>query len=556
MFEKIVKLIELQPNKTELWFDLFTIVKSELKVDRSSGLIFSQKIKRLIGDFIKQGVELSDMRKYQFEILRICSPYSLDDYFMALEFERPIKEKFYLPRRQILLPVIRDLEKLLITNELDEMFLSMPPRVGKTTLCIFLISWLLGTNSELANLYSSCSGQLCNAFYKGVGEIITDIYTYQWAKIFPNTKFDKSSFCNSKETYIDTGRVKRYHSITCRSIDADGLNGACDCDGLMIGDDLCSGIEEALNPSRMVALWSKVNNNLITRVKMGAKILWVGTRWSKSDPIGLRQNMLVSESEFKNKRVRIINMSALDDNEKSNFDYKFGVGFDTDYFMQRRKSFETTDDIASWLAQYMGEPIERSGLLFPQDGLKYYNGVLPSDKPDRIFAPCDIAWGGGDFLSMPIAYQFGNDIYIQDWVFDKGDKFITRPKVIQAIIDHKIQAVQFEKNNGGDEYREWVETNLINEHNIRLNITSKNASNKLAKETRIFDKAPEIKNFYFLEAGKRSADYRKAMENLCSYVIAGKNKHDDAPDSLSMICDMITSVGRKPTSYEIIHRPF
>ena len=222
------------------------------------------------------------------------------------------------------------------------------------------------------------------------------------------------------------------------------------------------------------------------------------------------------------------------------------------FYLQRKASFENTDDLPSWDAQYMGQPIERSGLLFKSDELKYYNGTLPSDTPDRIFTAIDVAWGGGDYVSAPILYQFGNDIYIPDVVFNNGDKTITRPLVVKKIIDHKINAVQIEKNNGGDEYKEDIEE-MLEKAGFKCNITSKPAVTTTKKEIRIFDHAPEIRNFYFLEKGKRHAEYNKFMENLCTFTMVGKNKHDDAPDSLSQACDMmdITSV-----KVEVIKRKF
>lgn len=557
VFERIAELIEKNPSADEYFYDGLNFVRNALKENRAVGLRLANQLERQQGAAIRAGRNVVEATKRIHEILIAKARYSLDAYFLALEYNRPLRDQFYLPRRKKLKEVVEKLEKLLITDELDEMVLSLPPRVGKTSLALFVVSWLIGCDSERSNLYASCSGQLCNAFYKGVYELLIDDYTYCWAKIFPQVRFDKNSFCNAKETYIDTGRVKRYHSMTCRSIDAEGLNGACDCNGLLIGDDLCSGIEEALNPSRLVALWGKVNNNLITRAKMGAKILWIGTRWSKSDPIGLRLDMLINEPEFKNRRVALINMPALDEEGNSNFDYLYDVGFNSDYYKQRRKSFEATDDIASWLAQYQGEPVERSGLLFPPNSIKTYNGVLPEGRPDRIYAPVDVAWGGGDYTSMPIFYQYGDDVYIHGWVYDNGDKYITRPKIINAILKYKVQAVEFEKNNGGDEYKEYVERELQEKHGYRLNITARNTSTHQAKESRIFDKAPEIKEFYFLEPSKRDADYQKAMEALMSYVVLGKNKNDDGPDSLSKGCEMrrIAGLG-SGISYKVLKRPF
>lgn len=229
------------------------------------------------------------------------------------------------------------------------------------------------------------------------------------------------------------------------------------------------------------------------------------------------------------------------------------MGFSTEYYRQRRASFERNNDIASWNAQYMGEPIERDGALFAPEDLLYYNGVLPNGEPDRIFMACDPAFGGGDFVSAPVAFQYDNDVYIHDVVFNAADKKITRPLVVELILRNKVQAAQFEANNGGEEYQEWVEARL-KEKGYRLNITSKRAQTTKKKELRIFDKAPEIREFYFLEQGKRSKEYSQFMMNLFSFKITGKNKNDDAPDSLAMIVEMRDGAfGSKP---EIFRRSF
>ena len=40
----------------------------------------------------------------------------------------------------------------------------------------------------------------------------------------------------------------------------------------------------------------------------------------------------------------------------------------------------------------------------------------------------------------------------------------------------------------------------------------------------------------FLEEGRRSKEYEMFMQNVYSFSITGKNKHDDAPDSLASLC--------------------
>lgn len=48
-----------------------------------------------------------------------------------------------------------------------------------------------------------------------------------------------------------------------------------------------------------------------------------------------------------------------------------------------------------------------------------------------------------------------------------------------------------------------------------------------------------------MEDGKRSKEYTKFMQNVFSFKMTGKNKHDDSVDSLAMAVDMLRSVSAK-----------
>lgn len=564
-FDKIVYLIKKNPSSLDYYNDAYLYIKGQFNRDKLRAMQQSKQLKELCVCAEKNELILNDVkqtiRNLLFDILVLETPYSLDSYFQALEFNRPYREQFYRPRRKQLLSIVKDLEDLVIWDKLDELFLSKPPRTGKTTLVLFLISWVIGKNPELANLYGTFSGLVANSFYKGVIEIIKDDYTYNWKKIFPNTKFDEKSFCNSKETYLDTGRIKRYHSFTSRSIDG-SLNGSCDASGLLIGDDLISGFEEATNPNRLLSVWNKVENDFITRAKESAKLLWIGTRWSIADPIGRRIKVLQEEPSYKRRRYKIINRPALNENNESNFNYDCGVGFSTEYYLQRRASFENTGDVASWSAQYMCEPIERSGQLFSAESLMYFN-ELPQKPVSKIVAPCDVAWGGGDAVSCPVLYVYKDelnshnfDVYVPAVVFDYGDKSITQPKIAKLCVKWAVQQLQFERNSRGDEYGKDVEE-LLKKENYPILITDKPAPTTISKDGRIIQCSSDIKlRFHFLSAPHRNKDYSMFMQNLLSYSANGGNKQkDDAPDSLAQGVDML----RTPvitSSYSVFQRPF
>lgn len=556
LFDTIVKTIKKESgNNLQTINDLFYLCKNTILEDKDLGLSYCKKFKKIVNDLMNNETCKNKKLIYNkvFDILVLETPYSLDSYFQALEWNRPIKEQFYLPRRNTLMKhgVIQALEDLVINDTLDELFLSMPVRTGKTTLIVFLMSWQMGMDSNLANLYVSNSGVLISAFYDGISTILTDEYTYCWHKIFPKVLFDKRLWSNAKETFIDTGRKKRYHSFTGRSIDGT-LNGACDVSnkGLLIGDDLVSGIEEALNTARLKSLWQKVSSDMLTRGKQGAKNLWIGTRWSIYDPIGIR----LQSAELEYKRSKNIVIPALDENDESNFDYLYGVGFSTEYYRAKRLSYEENDDIASWNAIYQGQPIERSGLLFPLDSLRTYGGVLPDVAPTNKYAFVDVAWGGGDYVCMPIIYQYENELYCPEIIFDNGSKNITQPRIADAIIRHQLPRVKFEKNNGGEGYRDDVGRLLKDKHNTCV-LTCAFASNQQAKEMKIFNHAPDIKMINFLSSSNRNIEYRRAIEQLMSFTIQGKNKHDDCPDALAEVCEMINEIVKK-VEYQVFQRFF
>lgn len=476
----------------------------------------------------------------------ISAPHSFDQFMQYLEIDRRPQDRFYLPRREKLMPFVKALQKL-SDGRLKEVFCSQPPRTGKTTLTAMFNAFMMGRNTEAPTLYCTYTDTVVETYYNGLMEILTDVDTYNYLQIFPEAGVCRT---DAKAKIIDLNRRKHYPSFTGRPIGG-SLNGSCDASGgLIIGDDLCSGIEEAMSPDRLRSLWAKVDNNLIPRGKENSCFLWIGTRWSVADPIGVRQELLTNSPQFKDYPWESINIPALNDRDQSNFDYKYDVGFSTYYYRQRRASFERSGDIASWNAQFMGQPIEREGTVFEPDGMNYYNGQLPGD-PDRVFMVVDPAWGGGDFVAAPVCYQYGEEIYVPDVVYSNLDKSKTQPLVADMVLKHGVTRMYIEGTKTTSSYGEGVSKILKENHGYPINIKTsfKNAMGGAAigknKTERIYQCAPEIKErFVFLADGKRSKEYSQFMQNVFSFKIIGKNLHDDAPDSLQMALGYAFPAGR------------
>ena len=500
--------------------------------------------------FVKGNLDISsDFRDLRKDIFTAAGVFDFDSYLIALEWNRKPNQMFYLPRRKVLKQVV-DAYQELEDDKLDELFVNQPPRTGKSTLSIFAITWKVGKDSEASNLYSAYSDKITTAFYNGCLEVINDKVTYRWHEIFYGHDLAST---NGKDLTFDIDRRKHYPSVTARSIHGT-MNGACDASGWLLSDDLVSGIDEALSADRLASLWYLVENNFLTRAKEKCKIIWEGTRWATADPVGLRTEVL-EQKEFDGRRIKVISIPALDENEQSNFDYEYGVGYTTEYYLARRASFEHNQDIASWNAQYQQQPIDRTGLVFSPDSLNYYNGELPSDDSlVRTFMAIDPAFGGGDYTASPVCMQYTDgSVFVPDVVYDNGDKTVTIPLLVEAIVKYGVSAVRIECNKMTMSYKEELEKEL-EKRKIKINIQTKAAPNNQSKEARIFDKAPTIRGFYFLDERKRSKSYTTFMVNVYSFRVTGHNKHDDAPDSLAMAADFI----ERPASskVEVFRRPW
>ena len=532
--QKIKRAIETQGVDYEKLKDLFDIVTvCEDKAERREWLLYVRKMAREIPS--ADAYELM----HQTYVLG-ARDGNFDDYCIALEWNRESEKRFYLPRRHVLKVLVDDLQDL-FDGKLDFLGVSLPPRVGKSTLCIFFMTFVMGHRPDIANVMSGHSDKLTDGFYRELLSIITDDTQYAWQEIFSGVKLVDNS---AKNETIDLERKKRFPTMTCRSISGT-LTGAVEIGtgGVLYCDDLIEDLEESLNPVRLQAKYDAYLNQLKDRKKLGALELMVGTRWNVADPLGR-----IEEQYRGNPRYRFRVISALNEDGESNFNYKYGLGFDTEYYRDMKESI----DDATWMAKYMGNPYIREGLLFPSAELRYFNGVLPDGEPDKKVAVVDTAWGGGDSLSMPIAYVYGSDVYLVDVVFNNGDKTVTRPLVIGKLKKHHPHMVRWESNNGGDEYGGIVDEKL-REDNVKINMSYKKAPTTQSKLSRIIQYAPDIKKFYFLDEKNRDAEYERFMREITLFTVSGKNPHDDAPDSVAMLVDFLTAGVKMVT---VAQRPF
>ena len=407
-----------------------------------------------------------------YELIKLESYYLFESFIMYMEKERNFSKRFYQPRRKTLKTVVDDLQKLEDEN-IKFQGVSLPSRTGKSTLCILFLCWVAMKRPNSHNAMGGHSGILAKGFYKELLNMMTTPeYTYKEMFFFWHPEYAKLQFPTDKSAddfTITLGDPDRFATITCRGIDGT-WTGAVDVstDGYLYVDDLVRDRQHSLSPTRMEDTFQEYLNKMVDRKNDGAKELMVGTLWNVMDPLERIRKQYENDSRYRFRKI-----PALNENDESNFDYEIS-GFSTQYYHDMRDRL----DKAEWEAKFMQRPFVREGLLFPSDELRRFNGILP-DGDFRRVGVTDIAWGGGDSLSMPIGAEYENgDVYIYDWVFNKGPKEVTIPLVVGRIIGNEIRQTRFEGNVGGDLYCQYVDEKL-QEQNYKCSCTSKKHQIKL-----------------------------------------------------------------------------
>lgn len=502
--------------------DYLDIAKNIADKDGDNDLKYALSMTKRIKTVIPKLPLTEDLNELYWETMLFEAPHLFESFLYYMEKNRRPSKRFYQPRRRTLKVVVDDLQDL--EDGLLEFYgLSMPPRVGKSTICIFFIAWVIGRHPDSHNAMSGHSGVLAERFYNDAFKL-TQNEEYTFKEIFPDSELVNKSAENKELWYSGT---EAFATLTCRGIDGT-WTGAVDIssDGYLYVDDMVRDRTESLSPRRLEKRYQDYLNVLVDRKNDGSKELMVGTRWNVLDPLGR-----VEAENRGNPKYRFRKIPALNEKGESNFQYDYGKGFSTEYYLKLRKRLDKNE----WEAKYQQNPFVREGLLFAADELRTYNGVLP-EGDHRVVAACDVAWGGGDSLSMPIGYEYPNgDVYIPSWVFNKGKKEVTLPIVIGKLMGEEIRQIQFEANNGGDMYRKYVDEKL-KEYGYKCSCTDKKAPGNLEKMSKIIAYSGYIvEHFVFLEEDKRDQEYKDAMDELNMTVQIGNNEHDDAADGLTQL---------------------
>jgi predicted phage terminase large subunit-like protein len=153
-----------------------------------------------------------------------------------------------------------------------------------------------------------------------------------------------------------------------------------------------------------------------------------------------------------------------------------------------------------------------------------------------------------------VFYQYGNDFYLESIVCDNGKIEVVQERVAQILVKHKVKMCRIESNRGGTMFAQTVEKRVRELGGMTSIQTRWTQTNK---ETRIQINSALVKErILFKDESKYSEnrEYRDAMQQLTTYSMVGKNKHDDVPDVLALFVDW--QMSDRANIATILKRPF
>ena len=511
---------------------------------RSKELITSDCLK-------KTGLSMWEIDKFTYQHKTIFEPLDqyydmllleaqnkvFDSYLLYLERNREPKERFYAPKRpQFQKFGLIEAYQGTIDDIYDIVCVSMPPGTGKTTLLKFFNSAVIGWFPKDYNLFYSHSGDITRMYYDGVYQMVSDSDEYTWHDIFPDLKVTGT---NAKMQQFNVGKYKPFPSLQTASVGSENA-GKVRASKFLLVDDMIGKLEEALNKNTLDKQWGAYTVDARQRKTMDSndrpcKEIINATRWSVGDVIGRVIQMYQG-----NPRVKVVSMPATDNKGNSNFDYEYG-GFTKEFFADQQLLM---DDI-SYQCLFMQQPIEREGLLFPDDKIRRYLN-LPHGEAEITTAQCDTKGKGTDYFVMPVLQKYGDDWYCVDCVCDNtADYEMQYENAANILVNNKVQECEFERNAGGDRVAMEVNKRVESKGWI-CNITD--VPTETNKEARIFQCSSWIlQHIIFKDESLYTPKepYGVMMSLLKQYSVSGKKQLDDVPDVFSNFALRVQKKERK-----------
>ena len=427
-----------------------------------------------------------------------------------------------------------------------KLMINEPRRFGKTRTLILFCAWILGINHAERIIACSYNEEVAIPFSRHTRDIIQERKNLPqqivYSDIFPDSKI-KHGDASVREWSLE-GEFFSYKGT--------GVDGTITGKGatLLLEDDLIKNDKIAFDENALDKIWNFRIGTLLQAKESSAIEIINMTRWGIGDPHGRLEesgeieNWYVLKEEAKNLETGELLCPAL----LSESEY------------QEKKIYMIPEIF--W-ANYHQRAVDIEGRLYKN--LKTYTEYPKDDEGkvvfERIINYTDTADEGKDYLVSLTAGQYHGQAWLLDVYMTLDGMEVTEPETAKHLNENNVGLAKIESNNGGRGFARNV-GRILEEHvkaeSDRIEKAKGNGGDfteedrtwrRIAikwfhqsenKRARIMTSSSfVINNIYFpVNSKERWPVFWKAITD---YQKEGKNKHDDAPDALTGLAEMVNT---------------
>lgn len=439
--------------------------------------------------------------------------------------------KHYTDDRLYLKEMCERLQAFSEQNVKRFLIINVPPRHYKSFTGSGFVEWRLGKQPERKIMTGSYNEELSSTFATKVRDTIDEqpspgVLTYH--DIFPGTRIKYGQAAMKK--WALEGNTQASYLATSPTGTATGF-GAND----IVLDDIIKNAQEAYDDAVLDKHWSWLTNTMLSRTEGDDwKVYAIMTRWAERDLAG---RIIEAFGDL----VEVITFKALQDDGTMLCD---SVLNRTDYDL---KTKEMNPDIVE--ANYNQQPIDITGRLFADFGVWE---TLPQGE-HRVLNYTDTADKGSDFLCSVDFIEHNGDVYVIDVVISDEAMEVTEPAVAEMLNADNVNEAIIESNNGGRGFGRNIERILLDSYgNRRCVITPVVQTSN--KESRILASSAWVNRHVFMPRNWKSL-YPEFYRQLAKYQKKGRNGHDDAPDVLAAIYELMSDLTVPFTGSDLTDEP-
>ena len=397
-----------------------------------------------------------------------------------------------------------------------KLIIEMPPQHGKSRTLTNFCSWILGHDEEERIITASYNDDIAQDFSKYTRNIIQAVSNtgeIVYSDIFPETRIKRGD-ASYKQWALEN---QFFNYKGC------GVGGAVTSKGATtrIIDDPVKSAEIAYNETALEKIWLWYTGTWLSR-RGGPVVMDIicNTPWAKKDPTG-RLLELQPEEWYR------LSMPVMDEDEN--------MLCDTILDRAAFAEIEAVADPHILAANYKMQRLDIKGRLY--SGFNTYS-EMPGATTGTV-SYTDTADEGSDYLCSIVAKKHDLFWYVIDIIYTQDAQEKTEVSVADMLMTNETTFDMIESNNGGRAFARNV-IRIITDKSKRSYVKWFHQSkNKVA---RILTQASTVQKYVLFPEGwaDKWPDFYNA---IIDYQKEGKNKHDDAPDTLTGLVEKTKTTG-------------